>query len=44
MVEFEAITAIYVYVKKYLFVSNQIRSLDHATLGFKLSGMMKKIN
>jgi len=24
--------------------SNQVRSLDHATLGFKLNGSMKKIN
>jgi len=27
-----------------MFVSNQVRSLDHATLGFKLNGIMKKVN
>jgi len=44
MGEFEAKITIHVYVKKDLFISNQIRSLDHATLGFKLNGNMKKIN
>jgi len=27
-----------------MFAQNQIKSLDHATLSFKLNGIMKKIN
>jgi len=29
---------------RFMFVSNQVRSLDHATLVFKLNGIIKKIN
>jgi len=29
---------------RFMFVSNQVRSLDHATLAFKLNGIIKKIN
>jgi len=45
MREFEAKTTVNVYVNiRFMFVSNQVRSLHHATLGFKLNGVMKKIN
>jgi len=43
--EYEAKTTVSVYVNiRFMFVSHQVRSLDHATLGFKLNGIMKKIN
>ena len=29
---------------RFMFVSNQVRSPDHATLAFKLNGIIKKIN
>jgi len=44
MGEFETKTTIYMYVKRFMFVSNQIRSLEHVILGFKLNRFMKKIN
>jgi len=44
MREFETKTTVNVRVKQDFFASNQLRSVDHATLGFKLNGIMKKIN
>jgi len=29
---------------RFVFVSNQVRYLDHATLAFKLNGIIKNIN